>query len=762
MENLLKYNSLNSFLTIFFIVCSLQLFAQEEGCGTEDPDEAEYTSYPWYGNDTYLQAYYDSLKAIYGNPTVYNKSRNTANDIEGQPQVWLRIPIQFWIYRQSATVAGGNNPLPNERHIKRIMDNLNNAFRREAIPIRFYINCLTFINDPSAINVSGSKGRDLCNANRNIGAIDVHIVDDLQGAFGRYYDAPNAIVIDRGVAVNEDNQSASTFTHEIGHYFKLLHTFGYLGGWFCTDEPVSRGHQTRTCPPFYARWCNRTGDLLCDTPADPNMREKGTFDDGTCTWSWGGKDRHGDTYSPDTRNFMAYRNHVCRDNFSVQQGQVMVERAFKKHPLPMNSANAFDIFEPDNVDISASPIVVNEAQRHSFHSMDCTDSQDWVTFTYPANGSLGNYSIQIRDVIGQTNPITQVRLWSTVMGAGNIPIASNQVSLQPPVIGTGTRTFDIPCNILVRGATYLIQLSSNGTTFGQYEIELKEPFLESTKLTSPNILCANNTNFSINGHPTNATITWSATPCSLFSVCSGTGANFTTKAASLATSGSGIITATIQTTCGNVVLSKTIWVGKPANLTDIIGFVPNVSQFCPNEIVDLEVQDINIPANTNYQWTIYGGVLWESYTTNQSRIRVKIDQYGDNQVYFNFYVKAVNTCGESGTYGEFGLTSPYPYCDGAVSPNLVISPNPASEELTVEISDSTTTSNTAGRGINLSDDLPESYQATLYNSQGMAIQQISDNQRNLKLNVSTIEEGIYYLEIIYKEAVTRRRVVIKR
>jgi hypothetical protein len=201
----------------------------------------------------------------------------------------------------------------------------------------------------------------------------------------------------------------------------------------------------------------------------------------------------------------------------------------------------------------------------------------------------------------------------------------------------------------------------------------------------------------------------------------------------------------------------------PATPTDIIGFVSNVSQFCPNEIVDLEVQDINLPANTNYQWTIYGGVLWESYTTNQSRIRVKIDQYGANQVYFNFYVKAVNTCGESGTYGEFGLTAPYPYCDGAVSPNLVISPNPASEELTVEVADSTdTANNTAGRGVNISTGLSENYQITLYNAQGMAVQRFSNNQRKLKLNVSTIEEGIYYLEVIYKDAVIRRRVVIRR
>jgi hypothetical protein len=94
---------------------------------------------------------------------------------------------------------------------------------------------------------------------------------------------------------------------------------------------------------------------------------------------------------------------------------------------------------------------------------------------------------------------------------------------------------------------------------------------------------------------------------------------------------------------------------------------------------------------------------------------------------------------------------------------LMASPNPASEELTVEVADSTNTANnTAGRSVNISTDLPENYQITLYNAQGMAIQKLSDSQRKLKLNVSTVEEGIYYLEVIYREAVIRKRVVIRR
>lgn len=84
---------------------------------------------------------------------------------------------------------------------------------------------------------------------------------------------------------------------------------------------------------------------------------------------------------------------------------------------------------------------------------------------------------------------------------------------------------------------------------------------------------------------------------------------------------------------------------------------------------------------------------------------------------------------------------------------MTTSPNPASNELNIEVADSTATE---------AIDLPQNYQMRLYNPQNFEVMHRTSNKRNLKLNTSAIEEGIYYLEIIYREAVIRRRVVIRR
>ncbi len=58
-----------------------------------------------------------------------------------------------------------------------------------------------------------------------------------------------------------------TLTHELGHYFNLLHTFQSS-----TDaNQTNREYVTRDV--FQGANCATKGDLLCDTPADPYGRD---------------------------------------------------------------------------------------------------------------------------------------------------------------------------------------------------------------------------------------------------------------------------------------------------------------------------------------------------------------------------------------------------------------------------------------------------------------------------------------------------------
>jgi hypothetical protein len=160
-----------------------------------------------------------------------------------------------------------------------MLDELNEGMRRNGIHIRFFMECHTDRFEPQFqrfIDFQKSEARDMADLSHQDGAVNIHIVD----AGGNRYDPlANCIILDRAVYTDFTNQLRS-ITHEVGHFFGLLHThFGQ--GTFCLDEPVSRGIRPHPCNallPFPLSLianaiprCYFTGDLLRSTEADPNM-----------------------------------------------------------------------------------------------------------------------------------------------------------------------------------------------------------------------------------------------------------------------------------------------------------------------------------------------------------------------------------------------------------------------------------------------------------------------------------------------------------
>jgi hypothetical protein len=91
-------------------------------------------------------------------------------------------------------------------------------------------------------------------------------------------------------------------SHEMGHCLGLYHT-----------------HETA----FGAEWvsgvnCGIAGDLLCDTPADPQL-DGDNVDGGSCTYIGTETDFWGDSYSPDITNTMSYAPFACRGAFTQDQ-----------------------------------------------------------------------------------------------------------------------------------------------------------------------------------------------------------------------------------------------------------------------------------------------------------------------------------------------------------------------------------------------------------------------------------------------------------
>jgi len=90
--------------------------------------------------------------------------------------------------------------------------------------------------------------------------------------------------------------------HELGHYFGLHHTHQTYFG----EELVDGSN------------CETAGDLICDTPADPNL-----LTNWSCVYEGTLADENGALYQPDMTNHMSYSRHFCRSSFTEQQFTLM-------------------------------------------------------------------------------------------------------------------------------------------------------------------------------------------------------------------------------------------------------------------------------------------------------------------------------------------------------------------------------------------------------------------------------------------------------
>ena len=159
-----------------------------------------------------------------------------------------------------------------------------------------------------------------------------------------------------------------------------------------------------------------------------------------------------------------------------------------------------------------------------------------------------------------------------------------------------------------------------------------------TSITGPSLLCTSNQTFTLNNVPAGATVSWSVSPTSLFAVDNGSGTSFTTRATNATISGSGSVRATINGGCGNVVVSRNTWVGKPKFQDFSINGLSNVN--CQT----IQIYDYQGMANgsTGFVWESSGHLDNVSYVTGSN---VYIDPVHEGNGFLAF--KANNSCGSS-------------------------------------------------------------------------------------------------------------------
>ncbi len=437
---------------------------------------------PWYGNNAYLQQFYDSLSATFNGNPAYRVEGTNEN-------VYYRIPVKFWVFNDSNKGVFWTLQNP-EVTLKTAMWSLNEAFRRNNVPIRFYMLCPEYIEDKKLGSESASSFYLTFTSRYNTtGALNVRIINKFSDprTGGQYNRFDDAVTMRRDLMNYKDfpepgkNVAFGTFIHEVGHWLGLDHTHQFYNV-PCIREPVTRGMAWGVCNPIplFLRRCEVTGDALCDTEAD-RMLQNYPSNVVNCTWIPGPRDDRGDLYRPDVSNYMSYAEDACVNKFSVGQRTIMVRKASIRSAFgiiyptyTVKANNDFDIYEPDDTDKAASPIALNETQIHNlstiYSQQYCEDNSDWLSYTHSDSGL--DVFIDIIDVAGHYNPVLEVEVWNS--DPTKTPREKTTRGIATLVSNAGTKfTYKIPCISLASGITYLIRVVRNGGTLGRYQVKMR-------------------------------------------------------------------------------------------------------------------------------------------------------------------------------------------------------------------------------------------------------------------------------------------------
>ena len=290
-------------------------------------------------------------------------------------------------------------------------------------------------------------------------------------------------------------------------------------------------------------------------------------------------------------------------------------------------------------------------------SVNCTDMTP-VTYSVPTVTGATSYSW------------TYPNGWQVQGSATN-----NSITLIPNGLNGGTITVKANgCNLQSAAASITITVNI---------VDPNNPL----NISGAETVCTTNTNYSLQNTPAFGTVTWSASPCGLFTSCSGSGTSATLKAVNSSIQGAATLTFTVQTQCGTVNKTKGIWVGKPDVGASYISGADNTNCSIP------------------YSYSYFGGAAGASSMTWQASNHFALGTNGLNATLTPIYygegylsMNASNTCGSTyvcltvcATGCDYGLllfpNHPCVTFDNCGFSLMSAYPNPVEESLTIRLND---------------------------------------------------------------------------
>jgi hypothetical protein len=217
------------------------------------------------------------------------------------------------------------------------------------------------------------------------GCLNIYYVDYIPNASAYAYYAmpysPDRIIMGQRL-------SGEIFAHELGHSFNLIHTHGDVLSPYGTEEWVNGNN------------CATTGDLICDTPADPNLYVNRV--DTLCNYiDTTSADSLGFLFVPDTRNIMSYTPFKCYEHFTQgQYDRIAYTMTHARAYLKSGEHVAASITAPASACIYDAPITLTaNPPGGTFSGIGITGNQ-----FDPAAAGPGMHVITYTPTVAASNP----------------------------------------------------------------------------------------------------------------------------------------------------------------------------------------------------------------------------------------------------------------------------------------------------------------------------------------------------------------------
>lgn len=213
------------------------------------------------------------------------------------------VRVYFHVIRRS---SGSDGLSPAE--VAQAFDILQSDFFSTGISF-VWDESIRYIDDDFHFRTAST---DIYNVDPHRDGVDVYLASASASGDGGRADGigEGSAFYVRGSISGTPTASNSVLSHEMGHVLGLYHSFqGTASGSGVTCAELVNGSNS-----------NRCGDLVADTPADPDVWTT----DARCRWTGAGTDANGDTYRPNKELFMAYTPPNCMSVFTPGQADRML------------------------------------------------------------------------------------------------------------------------------------------------------------------------------------------------------------------------------------------------------------------------------------------------------------------------------------------------------------------------------------------------------------------------------------------------------